>query len=247
VIYVMRYLLIVLYTVIWGTLGILLAVADRSGRAILWVGRCWVSWCLDTCGVRVEVDGVENVTANQPCIVMSNHQSVFDIPALVRALPVDWKFVAKRELLRVPFFGWALALADQIIVDRFDRESAVRSLSSGAERIRAGANVIVFPEGTRSPDAVLRNFKSGGFYLALEAGVPIVPATVSGSQHITPKGSLRIESGRIRVRFGRPIPIGHLGLDDRNELKRQVRDAILAGYDPDLQENLGLPTAPGPT
>lgn len=239
-IYFVRYLLVALYTIFWGVLGVVLGLVDRSGRGVLWVGRNWIHWCLVTCGVEVEARGLEGVP--QPCVVMSNHQSVFDIAALVHTFPHPvWRFVAKRELLRIPFFGWALALANQVIIDRGDNEKAVRSLKLAAQRVRNGENVLIFPEGTRSSDAILHDFKSGGFHLAIEAGVPIVPVTVSGSHHITPKRSLRIEKGRVLIRYGKPIPTDTLGIDDRNDLKKRVREAILAGYDPELQPNGGLP------
>jgi 1-acyl-sn-glycerol-3-phosphate acyltransferase len=235
VIYVVRYLLAALYTVFWGGVACLVAPFDRDGRSVVWIGRRWVRWILRSCGVRVEVDGIENVPRDRGCVYMSNHQSVFDTAAIVATLPVAWKFVAKRELTRIPFFGWALALGHQIIIDRKNRESSVRSLARAAERVRGGANVIIFPEGTRSPDASLREFKSGGFHLAIQAGAPIVPVAVSGSWRITPKRSLRIESGRVLVRYGKPIATQGLDVDDRGELKRQVREAILALFDPDVQ------------
>jgi 1-acyl-sn-glycerol-3-phosphate acyltransferase len=238
VIYAVRYLLVALYTVFWGVLGIAIALVDRSGRGIRWVAHSWTSWCLHSCGVEVAVEGLENVC--RPCILMSNHQSVFDIAAIIQTFPHDWRFVAKRELVRVPFFGWALALSNQILIDRENRVTAVASLRRAAERIRGGESVIVFPEGTRSSDAILHDFKSGGFHLAIESGVPIVPVTVSGSYRITPKRSLRIESGRVLIRYGKPIPTAQLRVEDRAELKRRVREAILAGYDPGLQPNLGL-------
>lgn len=234
-IYVVRYLAIGLYTVFWGSLGILLFVFDRRGRAAPWVVRNWVTWVMLTCGIRVEAEGVDIVERTQPCVIMCNHQSVFDIAALVRTLPVPWKFVAKRELLWIPFFGWALAMADQVIVDRRNREKAVASLSRAAERVRGGVNVIIFPEGTRTQCSELGDFKSGGFHLAIQAGVPIVPVAVSGSRSITPKRSLRVESGRMRVRYGDPIPTRDLTFDDRHALKQRVRDAIMDGFDPELQ------------
>jgi 1-acyl-sn-glycerol-3-phosphate acyltransferase len=239
VIYAVRYALIALYTVFWATIALVAAFVDRRGRVIVWVARRWIRWCLWSCGIRVDAVGLENVSPDRPCILMSNHQSALDIAAVVHTLPIPWKFVAKRELTRIPFFGWALAASDQIVVDRNDRESAVRRLTRAAERVRSGVNVIVFPEGTRSADARLASFKSGGFHLAIQAGVPIIPVSVSGSWCITPKGSLRIESGRILIRYGKPIPTHHLSIDDRNELKRQVREAILAGFDPELQGPLG--------
>src|SRR5262245_34066967 len=235
VIYVVRYLLTSFYTAFWGGVACLAAPFDRDGRSVVWIGRRWVRWILATCGIRVDADGLENVPRDRGCVYMSNHQSVFDIAAIVATLPVPWKFVAKRELTWIPFFGWALALGHQIIVDRRDRGASVRSLERAAERGRAGANVIIFPEGTRSPDTSLREFKSGGFYLAIQAGVPIVPIAVSGSWRITPKRSLRIESGRVLVRYAKPIPTQGLRVDDRGQLKREVHDAILAAYDPDLQ------------
>jgi 1-acyl-sn-glycerol-3-phosphate acyltransferase len=235
VIYLWRYTLIALYTVVWGVLGVLIALVDRSGRGVHWVARTWIHWCLASCGVAVEAQGLENLSPDQPCVIMSNHQSVFDIAALIETLPIPWKFVAKKELLWVPFFGWVLALADQVIIDRGNREKAVRSLARAAARVREGVNVVIFPEGTRSPTAELGEFKSGGFHLALEAGVPVIPVSVSGSRRITPKRSLRVESGRILVRYGKPIPTRGLTTEDRGELKQRVREAILAGFDPELQ------------
>jgi 1-acyl-sn-glycerol-3-phosphate acyltransferase len=206
VVYVIRYLLVALCTIFWGVFGVFLGLVDRSGRAILWVGRSWIHWCLAVCSVKVEARGLEGVP--NPCVVVSNHQSVFDIAAILETFPHPvWRFVAKRELLHVPFFGWALAVANQIIIDRGN---------------------------------------SGGFHLAIQAGVPIVPVTVSGTHRITPRGSLRIESGRILIRYGTPVPTQGLEVEDRNDLKKRVREAILAGYDPLLQPRGGLPEPSGP-
>ena len=123
----------------------------------------------------------------------------------------------------------------QVIIDRGNRERAVASLTRAAERVRAGENVIIFPEGTRSDSSLLGEFKSGGFHLAIQSGVPVIPVSVSGSHRITPKRSLRIEPGRIHVHYGKPIPTRRMGIEARDELKRLVRAAILEGFDPDLQ------------
>jgi 1-acyl-sn-glycerol-3-phosphate acyltransferase len=240
VIYVVRYTLVALCTIFWGTVAIVLFPIARRGSAVMFVARNWIAWMLACCGVRVEVEGLENLS--EPVVLMSNHQSVFDIAGLIHSFPHEWKFVAKKELIWIPFFGWALACADQIIIDRSNREKAVASLRRAAERVRGGANVIIFPEGTRSQEATLGEFKSGGFHLALEAGVPVVPVSVSGSRRITPKHSLRIERGVIRVHYGKPIATAGLGVEDRGALKQTVREAILAGFDPELQ-GLG---GPGP-
>ena len=126
-------------------------------------------------------------------------------------------------------------MSDQVVIDRDDRRRSIESLRRAAERIRGGLNVIIFPEGTRSPDGSLQPFKSGGFHLALDAQVPVIPVTVSGSAQLTPKRSLQVRSGTIKVVYGAPIPTAGLAMRDRDALKRRVADAIRAGYDADLQ------------
>jgi 1-acyl-sn-glycerol-3-phosphate acyltransferase len=232
-VYVVRYCLIALYTVFWGALATV--AAPFSGEAIVWIARRWLGWSFATCGIRVEAEGLEHVAATKAAIYMSNHQSVLDIGAIVLSLPVSWRFVAKRELTYIPFFGWALALSDQIVIDRSNRRRSVESLRRAAERVRGGVNVIIFPEGTRSPDGTLQAFKSGGFHLALDAQMPVIPVTVSGSWQLTPKRSLQLRSGTVKVVYGAPIPTAGLTIRDREQLKRRVFDAIQAGYDAKLQ------------
>ncbi len=233
-IYVIRYVLIALYTVFWGLLACLASPFDREGRFVCWIGRQWVGWIFFTCGIRVECEGLEHVDRTRPQVIMTNHQSVVDIGAIVRTLPVDFRFVAKKELAWIPFFGWALALSVGILVDRGNNARAVASMRRAADRVRTGSNVIIFPEGTRSRTGELGAFKSGGFHLAIQSQVPIVPATVSGSRLITPKRALWVESGTVKIVYGRPVPTRGLTVDDREALKQRVRQAILAGYDPVL-------------
>jgi 1-acyl-sn-glycerol-3-phosphate acyltransferase len=236
VIYVVRYALITIYTILWGTLGIVIGLVDRSGEGVLWVGRNWIRWVLASCGIRIRSKGLEAIDPRGPYVMMSNHQSVFDIAAIVASWPDRFRFVAKRELTWVPFFGWALALGGHVIIDRGRRERAVKSLERAARQVRDGTTVIIFPEGTRSPTGELTELKSGGFHLALQAQVPVLPVTVSGSRRITPKSSLRIESGEILIRYGRPIATAGLGVEDRQVLKDRVRAALEAGFDAGLQD-----------
>lgn len=235
-IYVIRYVLIALYTVFWASVACVQALLGRGGEGGLQAGRHWAHWILGTSRVHVDVEGLENIAPDRPYVVMSNHQSAFDIVALAATLPLSWRFVAKRELTRIPFFGWGLVAAGHIVIDRRNTESSVRTLKEAAERVRSGTSVIVFPEGTRSPTGDLGRFKSGGFHLAAEAGVPIVPATVSGSRGIAPPKSLRVSSGRILVRYGKPVPTAAFANGDREPLKAEVRRAILAGFEPALQD-----------
>jgi 1-acyl-sn-glycerol-3-phosphate acyltransferase len=239
VIYVYRYVVLVLLTLFWAAVGCVVGLLDRSGEGVVWAARHWVRWALAVSRVEVECSGLEEIDFTRPYVFMSNHQSVFDIPAIVSTLPASFRFVAKRELTWIPVFGWALVLGQHVIIDRSRRERCVSSLGRAAERVRRGTNVIIFPEGTRSLAGSIGEFKSGGFHLAIQAGVPVLPISVSGSRRIIPKKSLRIESGRIHVHYGQPIPTVELTLDDRDALKEEVRQVIRAGFDP------AFPGAPG--
>jgi len=237
--------LIGLYTIVIGV-PIIAASFFDGGRTMMALGRVWVRWILATFSVRVDVAGLENVPTHAPIILMSNHQSLADIAAIVSTLPpsVKWRFVAKKDLVRVPIFGQALLASGHIIIDRGDREGAIASLHRAAEQIRAGTSVIVFPEGTRSPDGHLRLFKSGPFHLAVEAQVPIIPVTVSGSQRITPKGELRVHSGRVKIVYGKPISTRGIPIAERKLLAARVRRAIARGYDVAYQGSIVIEPTP---
>lgn len=236
VVTILQLTLVAFYTIVIGPPIIVASLFD-GGRTMLRLAPVWIRWILATFRVRIEVAGLENVPTHAPVILMSNHQSLVDIAAIVLTLPrsQSWRFVAKKELTRVPIFGQALVASGHVIIDRGDRERAVASLRRAAEIIRAGTTVIVFPEGTRSPRGNLRTFKSGPFHLALEAQVPIVPVTVSGSQRITPKGQLIVHRGVVKITYGKPIPTRGLSNDERHALSDRVREAIARGYDVALQ------------
>jgi 1-acyl-sn-glycerol-3-phosphate acyltransferase len=235
VIYAFRYLVAAFSTFVWASLAIITALVDRSGEPMVWMARQWIRWIFGGCGIRVEVEGLENIDPQQPYVIMTNHQSVIDIGAVIQTLPISFRFVAKKELTWIPIFGWALPLAGHVIIDRGERSKAVHSLERAAQRIADGVNVIIFPEGTRSATGDLQPFKSGGFHLAIQAQVPILPGTISGTRVITPKRSLRVESGTVKIAYGKPIPTAGLGIDDREGLKERVRHAIFRGFDWDYQ------------
>ena len=173
-----------------------------------WAARTWSEWILWATGCRVRVEGTEHIAPDRPQVVVSNHQSWYDVFALASAMPKRFHFVAKKELEAIPIFGRAWKAAGHISIDRGDRQSAIRSLTQAGEQLREeGSAVIIFPEGTRSWDGHMLAFKKGAFMLALTSGVDIVPAAVSGSRAILPKGAWRMRGGVITVRFGPPVPV----------------------------------------
>jgi 1-acyl-sn-glycerol-3-phosphate acyltransferase len=157
-------------------------------------------------------------------IFMSNHESQMDPPILVAALPLPAVYIAKKELRYVPFVGWAAWVAGVIFIDRGDRDRAFRSIHDAAQQIRGGKNVVIFPEGTRSRTGQMLPFKKGGFALAQEAGVPIVPMATVGGFQVLPPGSMRLRPGRYTVLLGEPVhPHEH---PDRDSLMKEVRARI---------------------
>jgi len=241
----LRSTIVVISTAVLGSLGIVLCLLVPGGSALMPLARFWSMLILKTYRVRCRAVSHPDFSPHIPCIYVANHQSQFDIPALVIAMPTDFRIVAKRELLYIPIFGWALWLAGFIFIDRTDREKAIRRLDRAVRIIRRGVSVVVFAEGTRSSDGRLLPFKKGGFILALQAGVPIVPVSIRGGREVLPKGSLRVRSGTIEVLFGAPVFTTDYMLDTKDALIATVRERIgegLAGQSaPEGDEN--QPTA----
>lgn len=221
----------ILLTLRYGS-GVLLATLLRSPRraAICRAApRLWGGGLLRAAGVRVEVEGVEHLRRDGPQVIAANHESWFDVFALAATLPVDYRFVAKQELSRIPLFGAAWLACGHISINREDRHAARESLGEAGRKIREEAlTVILFPEGTRSPDGRLLPFKKGAFVLAIQMGVPLVPVGISGSRAVMAKGAWRVRPGIIRIRIGAPIAVEGLALSDRDALLEQGRTAILS-------------------
>lgn len=219
---------IAVYTVAMSLFGIFLSFFEGSGRLVhFYCAVPWAKAILWICGIKVKVSGLDHVKEGVQNIYMANHQSIFDIFTLLVYLPVDFKFVLKQELMKVPLFGSAMKGAGYISIDRGNPRKAVKSMNEAAEKIKHGASVLIFPEGTRSQDGRLQTFKSGGFHLALKSGADIVPVAIVDSHLIVPKGSLRIKKGTILMNIGRSIPTRDCSKKDMNRLMDRVRDALI--------------------
>jgi 1-acyl-sn-glycerol-3-phosphate acyltransferase len=206
------------------------AVATFDQRASYRVSQLWVWANLIACGVRVHAHRLSALDPGRAYVFMSNHVSQYDILAVVAALEeFQLRWVAKKELTRIPVFGWALRHTGHIIIDRSDHEQAIASLRAARTQMADGISVMIFPEGTRGvAGQPLLPFKKGGFMLALESGFPIVPLAIRGSGRILPRGSMSPQRGHIEVVVGPPIPVAGL---DRDELMRRVHDFLTAYVD----------------
>jgi 1-acyl-sn-glycerol-3-phosphate acyltransferase len=218
---IFRLVFVTLHTVVIAPVVVALALVDE--RAAYGLCRLWVRINVKVCSVRIRRRRLAWLDPHAPYVFMSNHRSQYDIFAVVEALPeFQLRWVAKKELASIPFFGWALRRGGHIVVDRSDTAQAVASLRAAREKMAAGVSVVIFPEGTRAaPDETLLPFKKGGFMLALETGFPIVPIVVRGSDALLPRDSWRSRGGTIDVVVGSPIAVAGV---NREQLMRQVAD-----------------------
>jgi 1-acyl-sn-glycerol-3-phosphate acyltransferase len=207
--------------------AIISSYIDRRGVLVHRHARFWATTALFAGDVSLEVDGVEGIPLS-PVIFMSNHQGAFDIPALLRAIPCRFSWLAKKELFSIPLFGHAMVAAGYLAVDRVHGRRALESIRMAANAIRGGTSVAIFPEGTRSATGQILPFKRGGFILASMAGVPIVPVIISGSRVITPPRTLSICPGTIRVRFLPPLESAGKTADQLSTEVRRVMEQELA-------------------
>ena len=226
---VLHALLLGLATLLLGVPAILVMLVVPNGDPLLWFARPWARLIAASFGVRVAASGAGRIPRDRACVYMCNHQSHFDIIALLLALPGQYRMLGKKSLFRIPVFGWALWLAGFISVDRSDRDKAIASVERAARTVRKGRSVVIFPEGSRSPDGLLQPLKKGGFHLALSAGAPIVPVAIVGGRAILAKGSLDIRPGLMEVRIGAPIETAVGDPRGVDGLIPEVRSALEAG------------------
>lgn len=214
--------LIVGATIVMWTVSFAVSLFDRSGNAAHRVARVWGKMLLAVSFIRVRPAGLEKLDPHGVYVFVANHASYMDIPAVLSQLPHQFRFFAKKGLYQIPFLGWHLRWAGHLPVERSNARNSLKSMTEGARVIAAKrVSVLLFPEGGRSPQG-LREFKEGAAYIAIKAGVPVVPVAIVGMRELLPMGSIHIRSGEVTVRVGCPIPTEGLKLADRAALTERL-------------------------
>jgi 1-acyl-sn-glycerol-3-phosphate acyltransferase len=185
-------------------------------------------------GIHVHVEGLENIPPGA-CMFVSNHVSNVDAIAFIPSIPRRVAILIKQELLRIPILAAGMRLAEFVPVDRSDREGAAASVELAVKRLKEGVSFAIFAEGTRSADGRLRPFKRGGFTIAIDAGTPIVPVSIAGTQRLLPKGAWKVRSGDVVVRYGPAVDSSSYSIDRRGELLARVQSLVAAGLPPEQQ------------
>src|ERR1700731_3384820 len=233
-----------LYILILGPPLLIYTVLTKNPNPLYWTAIKGVMFFVNAVGVRVKVKGIERIPSGT-VIFAANHTSAADAPAVVGAIPRRIAILLKRTLFKYPIVSQAFHLAQFIPVDRFNRDSAIISLEKATEALKNGQSFLIYPEGTRSPDGRLQEFKKGTAVMAIKAGVPLVPIACSGAHRVMEKRSLIIHPREILVEFLEPIDLSKYSFEERDALNDRVHDEMAAGLPPD-QRPLGFPGAAPP-
>jgi 1-acyl-sn-glycerol-3-phosphate acyltransferase len=220
---------VVIATIFFGSISLIVSFFDHTGAIQIRVARAWARTLLAAGGVQVHVDGLEHIDPNGSYVFIANHSSYYDTPVALAHIPVQFRFLAKRGLFQIPFLGTHLSRAGHIPVPREDPRASVKTMQTAAEKIQQKKiSLLIFPEGGRSHDGVLRQFKEGGAYIAIRAGVPVVPLVLIGTRQVLPYGSGVICPGKVTLRILKPIETKQMALKDRGRLTDEVRALILS-------------------
>jgi 1-acyl-sn-glycerol-3-phosphate acyltransferase len=218
--------LMAISTILCGSVSLIFSLFGSAERKQIATGRLWARSLLWLAGVRVDVEGADRIDPRLRCVFVSNHLSYMDTPVVFSYLP-EFRFLAKKGLFQIPFLGWHLKTAGHVPVPREDPRAALKTLSRAAELIQEKqTSLLIFSEGGRTMDGRLAEFKEGAAYLAIKAQAPLLPIALLGTREILPMGSAIIHRGRVRLRFGSPIPTAGLKMHDRQRLTEEARAQI---------------------
>jgi 1-acyl-sn-glycerol-3-phosphate acyltransferase len=227
--YVITAPLIVLATIGCGLVSLAISLFETSGRKQIAVARVWARSLLWVSGVRVKIEGLERIAPDGSYVFVSNHLSYMDTPVVLANIPVQFRFLAKRGLFQIPLLGTHLARAGHIPVPRDNARAAVKTMTTAAQVIRERSiSLLVFPEGGRSHGGELAAFKEGAAYIAIRAGVPLVPIALKGTREVLPFGSGQVRSGSVTMRIGEPILTAQAHLRDRERITSELRERIVS-------------------
>jgi 1-acyl-sn-glycerol-3-phosphate acyltransferase len=217
---------IIAITTFMGTVSLITSLWDKAGRAQHRLAEIWSGWLLHCAFVGYKASGVEKIDPQGTYVLVSNHESFMDIPSVLAVLPVQTRFFAKKGLFSIPFIGWHLKRSGHLEVARGDARASLKSMSEGARLIRERRiSVLLFPEGGRSNDG-LRAFKEGAAYIAIKAGVPVVPIGLVNTGKVLPMHSLLLRPGNIEIHVGDPIPTAGMTIQDRGRLSELLHDRV---------------------
>jgi 1-acyl-sn-glycerol-3-phosphate acyltransferase len=219
--------IIILATIIMGSISLLTSLFDSDGRIQHQISRVWSRMLLKVSGVKMQVEGLEKIDPGATYVFVANHRSFMDIPVLLAYLPLQFRFLAKKGLFLIPFLGTHLRRAGHLPVIKDNPRASLKSMTDAARILREhGMSVMLFPEGGRSKDGLLQDFIEGAAYIAVKAGVPVIPIAMTGTREVLPMGSLQIMSGIVELRIGDPISTANMTMQNRATLTQMMHERV---------------------
>ena len=230
---ILKIFFLAIYTLICSVFAIIFSLTDRSFYLYFKLAKVFSTGILFISRIKLKITGLENFSPKGTYVFVSNHSSQFDIVTLQKAIPNRMSIVFKKELAKIPIFGWQLYLGPYVMIDRKDVESAIKSIDEAKQLMnKRSISIVVYAEGTRSKTGEIQPFKRGAFRLASQVGFPIVPVTISGSDKLMPKGTFKLKSGTINVHFDKPISTEDIkSRQDEIELMNRVREVIIINHE----------------
>ena len=227
-----RLFFLALFTGFCSILALIFILIDRSFNLYFWLSRFFSGGILRISGIKLNITGLENFDHSKTYVYVSNHSSQYDIMTMQKSVPNRMSIVFKKELAKIPLFGWQLYLGPYVMIDRTNIERALKSIEEAKKLMKEkNVSILVFAEGTRSKTGEIQEFKRGAFRMASAVGYPIIPVTISGSNKIMPKGTFKLKPGIISVHFDKPITTENIkSRQDEINLMNQVRDVVLKNY-----------------
>ncbi|MBZ2187176.1 MAG: 1-acyl-sn-glycerol-3-phosphate acyltransferase [Bryobacter sp.] len=219
--------LIIVSTIAYGSVNLLVSLFETTGRRQVAIARAWARMLLRVSFVRMKVEGLEKIDPAGSYVFVANHLSYMDTPAILATIPVQFRFMAKRGLFKIPFLGYHLSRAGHIAVPRDNPREAIKAMIEAGKMLKErGISVLIFPEGGRSERVKLQPFKEGAFYIAINSGVPVVPVALAGTEKVLPMGSGTVRPGEVRLRIGDPISTVGMTMKDRGKLTQQAFEGV---------------------
>jgi len=226
------YIVVFFDTILFSVLASIFGIFNPYSNATDWCIITWAKIILWVSGVKLTVEGLDNIDTSKPYIYTMNHIGMYDIPAAFIAIPQTARFIAKKELFKIPILSTGMRLAGILKIDRGNSAEAKKTLEKATQTIKNGCSVIIFPEGTRSKTNEIQNFKKGGFIIAIQGAIPILPTVIAGTQYIFPKGSRLVKTGNIHIKFLHPVDTELYSYDKRNVLVNEIREMMVNEFDP---------------
>lgn len=219
---------LVFWTILLGTTGLILSIFEWKGKIFGKIAQIWSKLILASAGAKYSVHGLDYLDSKQNYVFTGNHESAFDIPLAFAGIKHHVISISKIEYKWIPIFGWAMQAAKHIFIDRHNQTKAIELLKKAAVSLKSNPrSILLFPEGTRSTDGKIHKFKKGGFFLAIETQIPVIPMALCGTSSVATKGARKLKLTPVELRIGKPIDTKGMTYDDRNMLTEKVYKAVV--------------------